>query len=80
MSYLKILSAHRKGQKAPTLRKPHFSAEQEAWAAQGICIKCGQAQAAISSYICSVCQAGDSMEDIQMNIEALKSRLLNRSR
>ncbi len=80
MSYLKILSARRKGEKSPTLKKSHFSAEQEAWAAQGICTKCGKEKAAKTSYICSVCQADDTIEGIQKDIEALRSNLLNESR
>ena len=80
MSYLKILKAHRKSEKAPTLTKADFSSEQKTRAAQGICIKCGQEKAAKSSYICTSCQDEDTMEDIQKDIEALRSRILGNER
>lgn len=78
MSYLKIMSARQKGRKAPTLKKVHLSAEQEARAARGICTKCGKEKAAKSSYICSSCQAEDTLEDIQKNIEVLRNQILNK--
>lgn len=76
MSYLKLIGARRKSGELPSMKKRALSAQQQAWADQGVCIKCGQNQAAKGSYICEPCQGGDTLEEIQDEIKALRKKLL----
>lgn len=79
MSYLKLLNAHRRNGSQPTMKARRFTRQQEAWAAEGICVKCGTAKAAAHSYICDGCQAEDTIEDIRNDIQALRRKILNKA-
>jgi hypothetical protein len=78
MSYLKLLSARRKTKDLPIMKALRLSEKQKALAGQGICIKCGEAEAAKSSYLCESCQADDSIEAIRDEIDALRRKLLGK--
>lgn len=78
MSNFKLLSARRKSGNVPTMQKVKMSAAQKQWAAQGICIQCGEGKASATSYLCTQCQAGDSQEEIRKEIEKLRHEILKR--
>jgi hypothetical protein len=79
MSYLKLLSAHRKNGQQPTMKPVRLSSAQKALAEQGLCIQCGGQNPESNSYLCEACQARDTMEDIQADISALRRKILGRS-
>lgn len=76
MSYLKLLGAHRKNRDVPSMKKVDLTAQQQAWAAIGRCVQCGQTEAAKGSFICESCQAADTIEDIRDEITALRQKLM----
>lgn len=78
MSYLKLLSARRKTKDLPAMKALRLSEKQKALAGHGVCIECGEAAAAKSSYLCKVCQAGDGIEAIRDEIDALRRKLLDK--
>ena len=79
MSYFDILRAQRKSGKPPTIKKNPMSDKQKQLAEQGICIKCGAEIAAKNSFVCTGCQAEDTIEDIQKEIQELRRRILKKA-
>jgi hypothetical protein len=76
MSYLKLLGARRKSGELPSMQKRELTVQQQSWADQGLCVKCGQNQAANASFLCDPCQGDDTIEDIRDEIAALRQKLL----
>lgn len=79
MGYFSILRAQRKSGPAPTIKKTPMSEKQKQLAEQGICTNCAEHTAAKNSFICTDCQAQDTLEDIQKEIEDLRRQLLGNS-
>ncbi len=79
MSYLKLLSARRKGGEQPTMKPVELTTAQKVLAEKGLCIQCGEHEADRTSYLCEDCQAKDTIEDIRDEISALRRQILGRS-
>jgi hypothetical protein len=79
MSYLKLLSAHRKSGRQPTMKPVRLSGAQKALAEQGLCIQCGDPNADRNSYLCEDCQAKETLEDIRSEISNLRREILGPS-
>lgn len=79
MSYLKLLSARRKSGEQPTMKPVELTRAQKALAEKGLCIQCGEQDADRTSYLCTDCQAKDTIEDIRDEISALRRQILGRS-
>ncbi len=78
MSYLKLLRAQRQGGRQPTMEPNRLTRQQKGWAAVGKCIQCGTAKAGAHSYICTDCDAKDTIEDIRDELAALRRKILNK--
>ncbi len=78
MSYLRLLGARRKSKDLPSMEKLRLSKHQKELAADGICIKCGVAEAEKTSYLCDACQSHDSIDDIRNDLAALRRKILNK--
>ena len=78
MNYLKLMKARRQSGKIPTMAQRQWSPEQQMRIIQGRCVQCGERPAGSHSYICTECQAGDTIEDIRHELKELRNRLLNR--
>jgi hypothetical protein len=79
MSYLKLLSAHRKSGRQPTMKPVRLSDPQKALAEQGLCIQCAGTNPDGNSYLCEDCQAKETLEDIQAEISNLRREILGPS-
>ena len=79
MSFLKLMNARRKSGQQPTVRAIRLSEQEKQRAALGQCIQCGTDNTDSSSYICTGCQAKDTIDEIRDDIKALRQKILNRS-
>ncbi len=79
MSYLKLLSAHRKSGRQPTMKAVRLSDAQKALAEQGLCIQCRNPNPDRNSYLCDDCQANETIENIRSEISNLRREILRRS-
>ncbi len=79
MSYLKLLNARSKSGEQPTMKPVELTNAQKALAEKGLCIQCGENEADRTSYLCTDCQAKDTIEEIRDEISALRRQILGRS-
>lgn len=76
MNYFDLLKARRKSVKTPTLEQRQWSAAQLMRMGRGLCVQCGERPPTSDSYLCTECQATDTLEDILSELHALRDRLL----
>jgi hypothetical protein len=76
--YLDLFRARRRsGRNTPTLTPQSWRKEQKKWAAEGLCVECGESGAQEKSLLCVKCQRSQSFDDILDEIRQARRQVLN---
>lgn len=76
MNYLDILKASKGKNKMPSMDKIRWNKNEKARAENGLCIQCGENPSGEMSFLCHVCEAAQSNEEIREEIARIREKIL----
>lgn len=77
MNYLELLRARKGKDKLPSMERIRWNKNEKARAEKGVCMQCGRNPSGENSFLCGVCEAEQSSEEIREEIALIRKKILS---